>query len=459
MYKNRVMVHAGMSETFEEIMKTFKQRRTEQSIAGDNKDSDRVVLEFVFNKNFYLDKNFPKFLKTIQNKYITYNQSIHPDEIVFATEDEIKTYTASEWKKLEAAEKLIKKNGYDFGFEDNRRLWAPDEVRSAQEKIGGISSRLKVLPLSPLEKLLQGYMLTTNKIYDMEKRGENTADSRSLYGCVSTKRRVCVGYSEILKSIIEESGIEGIKLYRNSVACTDDNKTLAGTHQNLIAHVKDEKYGIDGYYYLDPTWDSRTNEREDLLNFFMVPLTSIHSITKHKVIDRNSTLPINETREKNIERGQGDEVSYYQKIPAANITSNSFTPSYSMIKDFAALYPEETMKYTQTVRLPKLSEQNEGITGDQLCKDYFSHKGQTWDIATKMRTSSETISVDSIKQALYNVLSTNNPDATPEGVREEVERFIAENMKHVSSHFDSNHSNDTFSIAHREAKSAALETE
>ena len=116
MYKNRVMVHAGMTETFEEIMETFRQRRLEQSLSDSQNKDDRVVLEFVFNKDFYLDKDFPKKLKTIQNRYIINNQTIHPHEVVFATEDEVKTYTSSEWKKLESAEKLIKKNGYGFGL-------------------------------------------------------------------------------------------------------------------------------------------------------------------------------------------------------------------------------------------------------------------------------------------------------------------------------------------------------
>ena len=39
-------------------------------------------------------------------------------------------------------------------------------------------------------------------------------------------------------------------------------KTSRASHAICIAKIKDEKYGLDGIYFFDPTWDAKYNSEE-----------------------------------------------------------------------------------------------------------------------------------------------------------------------------------------------------
>ncbi len=57
-----------------------------------------------------------------------------------------------------------------------------------------------------------------------------------------------------------------------------NNEKVSG-HISSIVYLKDDKYNIDGYYYLDPTNDSKKEGESDLrLNYFLVPLKKIKLI-------------------------------------------------------------------------------------------------------------------------------------------------------------------------------------
>ncbi len=122
--------------------------------------------------------------------------------------------------------------------------------------------------LSPFERYLFAY----NVVKKFKKYKENKDDkdaSRNLYKILNNEYMVCVGYSKMLGDLLYKLGIENT-YYDLEVDITFDNVPLDthivteemlkdydyGGHARRKVHLIDEKYGIDGIFLTDPTWDN-----------------------------------------------------------------------------------------------------------------------------------------------------------------------------------------------------------
>lgn len=228
------------------------------------------------------DENILSIISTLQDNKLKAN------DITVAALDEERRYTPDEWKQFKLVSELLKKENVSFGFEDMAKTWTIDEAENANNQISEISSKIKQREFSPYEKLLSAYFTVTSRPYIAEDENDHYSQSRSIYGVLNSEKIVCVGFSELFKAIIEDVGDENIKLFKNHVKVLDDDSTAAEGHQNLIVYLKDEKYGIDGYFYLDPTWDcAEVKGRIGFLNHFMVPLEDISKM-KSQILDPNA---------------------------------------------------------------------------------------------------------------------------------------------------------------------------
>lgn len=121
--------------------------------------------------------------------------------------------------------------------------------------------------LSPFEKYIYAY----NKTKTFKKYKENTEDksqSRDLYKILENKFMVCVGFSEMFGDLLNKLEIKNNdlsvsvdisydKAYKGEEEIEGIEKiTEKGGHARRYIYIKDEKYGIDGYYISDPTWDN-----------------------------------------------------------------------------------------------------------------------------------------------------------------------------------------------------------
>lgn len=134
-----------------------------------------------------------------------------------------------------------------------------------------------VINLSPFEKYIYIYDLVSK----YKKYKENTDDksmSRDLYKLLDGEYMVCVGYVKLLKDLLMKVGIEAneysvsvdvglddiplnTRVLPDYVAGRDSTKihevlTERTGHARLFVNLVDPKYGIDGYYLADPTWDN-----------------------------------------------------------------------------------------------------------------------------------------------------------------------------------------------------------
>ena len=174
-----------------------------------------------------------------------------------------------------------------MGIEDGYHTWNIKEIENANNQISKIVDDINSKNLSAVEKIMCAYFEVTNRQYQDVEQGECSGLSRSTYGVLNTKKTVCVGYSELFKEIVDQLNLSGVKVFLNHNHVCIPNE-IYDAHCNIVAYIKDEKYGIDGYYYFDPTWDADRDENQEFrLNFFMLPIDEINQIEESQILSDN----------------------------------------------------------------------------------------------------------------------------------------------------------------------------
>lgn len=127
--------------------------------------------------------------------------------------------------------------------------------------------------LSPFERYIYAYNVV--KQYKQYKENEkNKSASRELYAILENEYMVCVGYSHMLEDLLNKSGIKSI--YRSmgvddSYDKKDEKEVVKinwNGHARRLVYINDPKYGIDGFYVADPTWDN--DLKNDLYNHLLL---------------------------------------------------------------------------------------------------------------------------------------------------------------------------------------------
>ncbi len=257
-----------------------------------------------------------KFLKNEYEKEISPilfeldQHGIQSQNIIMSISDPESVYSIEQWQLIRKVDEFLKKRNITLGFEDMEYTWSIDEVENANSQIAKIASKIKEKSYSPYEKLLSAYLDVTRRQFVSEGENEHYSQSRSVYGVLNSNKIVCVGFAKLFEEIIQQVGDENIKIFRNFVEVSHDGETISGGHQNLIVYIKDEKYKINGFFYLDPTWDCATEEVGfGNLNYFMLPLEDVSKIKSH--ILGEWALSSYKQVEKSQKRKQEKQVIYH----------------------------------------------------------------------------------------------------------------------------------------------------
>lgn len=158
---------------------------------------------------------------------------------------------------------------------------------------------IPAMKLSNFEKYLYAY----NVVKKFKKYKENVDDkhsSRDIYKIFDNEYMVCVGFAKLLGDLTEKLGIEshdysvGVdvgldNVDRNATVLSDDVMTNEEGHQRLRVHLVDPKYGIDGYYIADPTWDN--DMVHDTYNYALMTYDEYLGTNRYNYV---STYGINE---------------------------------------------------------------------------------------------------------------------------------------------------------------------
>lgn len=219
---------------------------------------DKAKEEVLWRINF-LKENYPNY---------TFN-------ISFSTGD--RYYTKDEFIKILEVEEYIKNNynsEYELEFTGNGKLYNKEQIIAANSKINRTVEKLKESNLSPYEKVMFVTKLLNEKKYYM---ASNVNLSRDLYSVLNTRNIICTGYASLLDVILNELNDENIKSTTETITQTNyfNGEEL---HTINCVYIKDEKYGIEGYYNLD------VNYYGENYNHFMTPVNDVDGwyASKHK---------------------------------------------------------------------------------------------------------------------------------------------------------------------------------
>lgn len=175
--------------------------------------------------------------------------------------------------------------------------YTQEEYLEEDKKLDSLVSDIKAKDLSPFEKYLAVY----NKVKQFKPYKENDGtdkdencfidtgreQSRYLKYILNNDYMVCVGYSHLLVDLLERVGIEATPLginvdtsYVGGFTLEEKPVNLGGHARNLV-YIHDEKYGIDGYYVSDPTWDNNME-----LDLYSHALMTIEETTYERYLQK-----------------------------------------------------------------------------------------------------------------------------------------------------------------------------
>ena len=105
--------------------------------------------------------------------------------------------------------------------------------------------------LSPFEKYIYAYNIVKN--FKEYKESKRKLLSRELYDILENEYIVCVGFCELLSDLLFKLNIPNVSFGINGKHKKDNSPW---NHERLYININDNKYGINGFYISDPTWDN-----------------------------------------------------------------------------------------------------------------------------------------------------------------------------------------------------------
>ena len=211
----------------------------------------------------YIEKHFENILDSVEyiklafkynnvKDFIRKNPLILSKKIVLSELLEISDY--NKILKLMDEYKDIINNVY-VCLKGNDNYISLSDCYNTMNEIKKQADYIKKLDLSPMETVMYLYDQVRNRVYRYESACESSFKSRDLSEVIFGNKIVCVGYANIYYALLSYLGINSGVVHLN-------DKNDRGHTRNII-YVKDPKYGIDGVYYFDPTWDSKKKENDN----------------------------------------------------------------------------------------------------------------------------------------------------------------------------------------------------
>ncbi len=231
------------------------------------------------NDEFYLNLACKKYDKKLFDRVLAFTKKLESNnyEMTVFVDANNKIFDMTECENFIDFEDELDHRQIGLKFKSLDNSYSLNEVLNATEKTQKLIDELNNGGYSPFEKYLKIYSFLTSFVYN--DKSDKTC--REIYGVLNNNTIVCVGYSDLLKTICDKVGLE---CYVNFAQVTE-RKGIFG-HQNNIIRIKDEKYGIDGYYYCDSCWDSINENKEPYLkyNFCLLPFSDINKIKDYKIV-------------------------------------------------------------------------------------------------------------------------------------------------------------------------------
>ena len=217
--------------------------------------------EFINRYNIYSQnpyENIDTIIKVIEDGKNKFEIDENKDIMVYdkikdiekkETSNSIIQYNVS--KKMIKLKHLEKEYNLKIEYNNSYEKITADEFITMRATLDYYKSLIEDKNLSPLEKATFGYDIIKSFVYNEVKEDENKSISRNIHSIIESGNIVCVGYASFYAELMKEIGING---YEFGTIVPIDGENIG--HARVLLKIDDPKYGIDGTYAFDPTWDS-----------------------------------------------------------------------------------------------------------------------------------------------------------------------------------------------------------
>lgn len=202
---------------------------------------------------------------------------------------------------------------------DRKELWSYSDVLYANLSKNDTAKSMRKRNLTPFEAIL----FASTKISEFKYTGAalNDEKTRTFLPAEDTiyfeefmkkqgKAFVCTGIASYAKSLIDEFG-------NGNIECTiipidfyykkTNRKKYASTHHALLVKIKDEAYGLEGYYFWDPTWSN-----DGTLDFVLAPIEDIKRFKRlYAKIDHRQSSKVT----KFLKAPRENQIGDYESVP------------------------------------------------------------------------------------------------------------------------------------------------
>lgn len=216
----------------------------------------------------YILNNFDDFKKSVKNVTITIPYEKLPRD-VFAHICELN-------KKLEDNNIQLDigvNHTFDYGYTRVQTLyWDVNTIIKANTEINKVCDFIKEKNFSPLEALayVHDYVSTITAYKQTgEKHAWYDKDQHFAGAFLNLPEFVCMGYSTLMKEIIDNLNMPGLSCDVIVVEFNHLKKSTLEGHARCFVKVKDDKYGVDQTAFDDPTWDNNKELNHEFAHFVM----------------------------------------------------------------------------------------------------------------------------------------------------------------------------------------------
>ena len=147
-----------------------------------------------------------------------------------------------------------------FSLKDNSKLINYLLFKETTITLEKMADKVRKYSFSPMEIIMFVYDMVRERVYVDVLENEDLTLARDLTASLLGKNIVCTGFVRIFNKILNLLGIE-------------TNESILFPTKDDIGHlrseifVKDSKYGIDGVYFFDPTYDCKKHGNNYLSSY------------------------------------------------------------------------------------------------------------------------------------------------------------------------------------------------
>jgi len=291
-YRNKFFIIVDEEQFTDEDVNSIKQQITDMSDA-------RIVME----RHIALSK--PELFEKLCKAFPGVDFFIKVDDIEYDVNFmESQVFNKEEMNRLFENHGVISSNGANlyllgYTYDDDPRgrenripfskvIQANARMNNWVERIN--NAKVDGKELTPFEKYLYAYKIVTQFKYT----GDQIFEARDISRVLSSRFIVCAGYSAILSELCRRVGIvckrQYIKADNTGDKLLDESDV---NHEGCLLYLKDKKYGIDGFFYADPTLDSFDSsiEEDSSITFALIDPNEydvIYDNEEHMVVDSES---------------------------------------------------------------------------------------------------------------------------------------------------------------------------